>query len=320
MIQYQIEETYGQTDIGLVDTPFLTDNIINLESITYMGCKIFWNDGYHTEKEKILDTLLKKYNDYNFSLTLIGEAYNKNYKKPIDYLIKYFKDKPNSITILSGNLSDNLTHINHKPIIQWLGRSKCSSWVQSNERKFKKKFLFKSRRYTSERKKVLNHLIDNNIINDTYCGYMSADPTSKFHRTVEGYPITDNLTDEQNYIKEYYFKSFCNIVPESSLEYIFLTEKIDKPINAQQPFLVLGACGYLNKLHELKFKTFSKWWDESYDSETNNKKRIDKVIKNIDYINSLTMTEINDIYNEMIPILGWNTYIRNKYWGISSAG
>ena len=47
----------------------------------------------------------------------------------------------------------------------------------------------------------------------------------------EGYPITDELVDEQNIIKDYYFKSFCNIVPESSLEYIFLTEKINKPLN-----------------------------------------------------------------------------------------
>lgn len=313
MIEYQIQETYHQTDIGLIDTPFSTNNVINLESITYMDCKIFWNDGYYAEKEKILNTLLKKYNDYNFSLTLIGEAYNKKFKKPIDYLIDYFRDKSNSIIIQSGNLSDNLKDINHVSKIQWLGRSKTSSWINPSERKLKKKFVFKSRRYTPEREKVLNHLIDNDIIDDTYCGYMSADPTAKLHRTVEGYPITDELTDEQNYIKEYYYKSFCNIVPESSLEYIFLTEKIDKPLHAKQPFLVLGACGYLNKLHELGFKTFDKWWDESYDSEKDNKKRIDKVIKNIDYINSLTMTEINDIFNEMIPILDWNKSKLDKF-------
>ena len=313
MIEYEIEEVYHSTDIGSIKTPFLSDTVINLESITCMNCKIFWQDNYYHEKTQILDNLLKEYKDYNFSLNLLGEAYNKKFKKPVEYLIKYFKDKSNSIIIQSGNLSDDLKKINHIPKIQWLGTSKSNIWVAPSNRIFKKRFLYKSRRYTEEREKVLNHLITNNIIDDTYCGYMSADPTSKLHRTVEGYPITDELIDEQNFIKNYYYESFCNIVPESSLDYIFLTEKIDKPLYAKQPFLVLGACGYLSKLHELGFKTFNKWWDESYDLEKDNKKRIDKVIKNIDYINSLTMTEVSDMFNEMIPILDYNNYVRTKY-------
>ena len=313
MIEYEIEEVYHSTDIGLIKTPFLSDTVINLESITCMNCKIFWQDNYYHEKTQILDNLLKEYKDYNFSLNLLGEAYNKKFKKPVEYLIKYFKDKSNSIIIQSGNLSDDLKKINHIPKIQWLGTSKSNIWVAPSDRIFKKRFLYKSRRYTEEREKVLNHLITNNIIDDTYCGYRSSDPTSKLHRTVEGYPITDELSDEQNFIKNYYYESFCNIVPESSLDYIFLTEKIDKPLYAKQPFLVLGAYGYLSKLHELGFDTFNKWWDESYDLEKDNKKRIDKVIKNIDYINSLTMTEVSDMFNEMISILDYNNYIRTKY-------
>jgi len=313
MIEYQIQETYHQTDIGLIETPFITDDVVNLESITCMDCKIFWQDAYYNEKKEILDNLLIRYNNHNFSLTLLGEAYNEMFKNPIEYLIKYFEDKQNSITIRSGNLSDDLKEINHIPKIQWLGKSKSSQWIEPNNRTIKKRFLYKSRRYTWEREKVLNHLIANNIIDNTYCGYMSAQPTSKLHRTVEGYPITDELVDEQNFIKNYYYESFCNIVPESSLDYIFLTEKIDKPLYAKQPFLVLGAHGYLSKLHELGFETFNKWWDESYDSEKDNKKRIDKVIKNIDYINSLTISEVHTMLNEMIPILDNNKYIRNKY-------
>lgn len=315
MIEYTIQEIHHQTDIGIIKTPFISDGIVNLESITCMDIKIFFHDGYYNEKEQILDNLLIEYNNYNFSLTLLGEAYNKMFKKPIEYLINYFKDKPNSIIIQSGNLSDDLKKINHIPKIQWLGKSKTKSkdWIDPSNRTFKKRFLYKSRRYTWERLKILNHLVTNNIINDTYCGFMSADPTSKLHRTVEGYPITDELTDEQAFVKKYYYESFCNIVPESSLDYIFLTEKIDKPLCAKQPFLVLGASGYLSKLHELGFKTFGEFWDESYDLEKNDKKRIDMVIKNIDYINSLTMTEVYDMFNKMTAILDHNKCIRDKY-------
>ena len=37
------------------------------------------------------------------------------------------------------------------------------------------------------------------------------------------------------------------------------------------------------------------------------------VIKNIDYINSLTMTEVYDMFNKMTAILDHNKSIRDKY-------
>jgi hypothetical protein len=59
---------------------------------------------------------------------------------------------------------------------------------------------------------------------------------------------------------------------------VFMTEKIWKPIIAQQVFVVHGNYLYLQKLREIGFKTFGNHFDESYDLERNKDKRIDKIV------------------------------------------
>jgi hypothetical protein len=59
---------------------------------------------------------------------------------------------------------------------------------------------------------------------------------------------------------------------------IFMTEKIWKPIIAQQPFVVHGNYLYLQRLREMGFKTFANYFDEGYDLEADADKRIDKIV------------------------------------------
>jgi hypothetical protein len=54
------------------------------------------------------------------------------------------------------------------------------------------------------------------------------------------------------------------------------------------------------------FKTFSNWWDESYDTETNHVKRLDKVFAIIQQIADMSMSDINTMYTEMLPQLKTN--------------
>jgi len=58
---------------------------------------------------------------------------------------------------------------------------------------------------------------------------------------------------------------------------VFMTEKIWKPIIAQQIFVVHGNYLYLQKLREMGFKTFSNYFDETYDLERDKQKRIDNI-------------------------------------------
>ena len=74
--------------------------------------------------------------------------------------------------------------------------------------------------------------------------------------------------------------AFVNLVTETIFyeDKVHLTEKIFKPIVARTPFLLLAGPGNLAYLRSYGFKTFGDYWDESYDSMTNNVERFDAVM------------------------------------------
>lgn len=103
-------------------------------------------------------------------------------------------------------------------------------------------------------------------------------------------------------------KSFCNIVIEDPVysKFTRITEKICKPIVSYRPFLLLAAPNTLAWLKNNGFRTFDKWWDESYDQEPNHLLRIQAVYRVAQYINSLSKKECRRILDEMQPILEHN--------------
>ena len=102
--------------------------------------------------------------------------------------------------------------------------------------------------------------------------------------------------------------SFVNVVTETlfSKDQVFLSEKIFKPIYTAQPFIVLGNPKTLSKLKELGFKTFSEFWDESYDEETDFQRRLEKVMDILFEINSKTHEELLEMTKSMEEILRHN--------------
>jgi hypothetical protein len=92
-------------------------------------------------------------------------------------------------------------------------------------------------------------------------------------------PYPDKGLDQDIYELPYNHSAY-NIVSETQIdEEIFITEKIWKPIIAEQIFVVHAKPFYLKDLRELGFKTFDGIIDESYDSEINSARRIDKIVE-----------------------------------------
>jgi hypothetical protein len=69
--------------------------------------------------------------------------------------------------------------------------------------------------------------------------------------------------------------------------------------------MMCGA-GSLAHLHELGFKTFSPWIDESYDQITNTYLRFEAIKQEIDRLAAMSMQELNNMHQEMLPILAYN--------------
>ena len=62
----------------------------------------------------------------------------------------------------------------------------------------------------------------------------------------------------------------------------------------------------LQKLHELGFKTFNEFWDESYDLEESFEKRLEKILDVMEEINKKTLAELQQMLLDMEGILEHN--------------
>ena len=66
-----------------------------------------------------------------------------------------------------------------------------------------------------------------------------------------------------------------------------LTEKTFKPIALGMPFVIVGTQGSLQYLRSYGFRTFGDLWDESYDDEPDDAKRIEKIAHVLKLIDGL---------------------------------
>ena len=73
-----------------------------------------------------------------------------------------------------------------------------------------------------------------------------------------------------------------------------------------RPFIILASPGSLSLIRRLGFRTFSQWWDESYDEEIDHGKRFEKVMKIVDDIRSLSDYDLHDMLIEMKSVLYHN--------------
>lgn len=104
----------------------------------------------------------------------------------------------------------------------------------------------------------------------------------------------DDLTAEQHndhhlHVPKHYTNSYCHVVIETLFDAdqsggAFLTEKTFKPIKHGQPFVVVGAAGTLQALRDLGYRTFDHVIDNSYDTETDNTRRWQKILSAIQHI------------------------------------
>lgn len=115
-------------------------------------------------------------------------------------------------------------------------------------------------------------------------------------------------------VLSYYNKFFVDLVGETYTHGLtfYPTEKTWRPIYALNPFVISGPQGFLSNLQSrYNIKTFSKWWDESYDS-CQNYPRIQRIFGVIDYLDSLTASDRYTMYQEMLPVLQHNQQILKK--------
>lgn len=142
--------------------------------------------------------------------------------------------------------------------------------------------------------------------------YKNYDSTK--HYIYDHSDLENNKADDLNI--DAHRKTFVNIITESLIDNrsIFFSEKTFKPMACAQPFILFGNPFSLKKLKEYGFKTFDKWWDESYDNETDFAIRLAKIVNVLEEISSWDMEKCYQVTQEMEEILinNFNIMISNK--------
>ena len=80
-----------------------------------------------------------------------------------------------------------------------------------------------------------------------------------------------------------------------------ITEKTFKAIAMEMPFVLVAAAGSLEYLREYGFQTFAGIFDESYDTETDDILRVEKVVKLLKDLDELSVRERQQIHRACLP-------------------
>jgi hypothetical protein len=128
-------------------------------------------------------------------------------------------------------------------------------------------------------------------------------------------PVKMTLTDSFDRIKpnEHFFKlpieyghSFAQLISETSVSSIFVTEKTVISLLLGKPFLVATAPGFHRYLRDLGFELYTEIFNYSFDSEPDQEKRFVMVLENFERLCSLSLEELPNLYKKIESKIEYN--------------
>lgn len=119
----------------------------------------------------------------------------------------------------------------------------------------------------------------------------------------------DNLSDKHYAAKQHQGLAFQQALVYVGLESVincpepFINEISFKGIQIKRPFIIFGTKGVIKHLKSLGFKTFDQYWSEEYDNIDDMESRVDAII---DILENLPINQMQDLIQDMLPILEYN--------------
>ena len=117
-----------------------------------------------------------------------------------------------------------------------------------------------------------------------------------------------DIQEKGHMAPQLYSTSLVSVVTETFFhrEEIHMTEKTFKAITWRHPFVLVASPGSLAYLHDLGFKTFHDFWDESYDTTQDHMLRMNKLIAVLTHIASWDQTQQQEFLQKVQPIIEHN--------------
>ena len=160
------------------------------------------------------------------------------------------------------------------------------------------------RTYESNIRHVANRYPEFGITDSDIIDSERVLPLTLDTQNFERYPMESSAIEVENFYKN----SLINIISETNFftSEIHLNEKTYKPIAFKQPFIMMGAPNSLQHLKDVGFKTFDAWWDESYDLEYNNVKRMQMINNIVEEITNWSTEKKIQFTHEVKDIVEFN--------------
>jgi len=159
-------------------------------------------------------------------------------------------------------------------------------------------FLYLNKQSRTHRKTLFDALQKESLLDRSLISFLDTPYNIKLNPSYElpwvdasNYP---QYGSDQDIYEPQFNDCAFNLVSETNDNNhdVFITEKLWKPVIAQQIFVVHGNFGYLKKLREMGFCTFDSVFDESYDQEPDPDKRIDKIVSLCRYLRTVDKSKI----------------------------
>lgn len=267
-----------------------------------------------------IDLICNYYQSYNVDLKnviyLVGDD-----QQEVD---NFYKDNNVDLTVIAMDdlvlqqVSDRMVRYNDDVGFK-AAKFVCEDNINANNKR-KHKFLSYNRTCKNHRWWLLDKAISNNWLEGNLFSFLFPDvhpgcysnqlraeelsallPIEVDTHELDREQLAGFSTGGNSY--EIFSQCYFQIVTETSFDKLFLSEKIYRPIQNCQPFVLLGPIGALAKLHEYGFRTFSPILDESYDLLTDEEQRFSIIEKEINRLNAMSMDEIHDLYhNKLLDI------------------
>jgi len=189
-------------------------------------------------------------------------------------------------------------------------------------------FLSYNRQPRHHRIRFMIDLYERNLINDGLISLNKIDripyrvgPNTELFFQENTPLIIDSLPELRynlacNITTEDFERTFVSVVTETLVDdgTLFFSEKIWKPIMVGHPFMIYGNKGSLSYLKSIGYKTFDRWWDESYDDEPDKDRRSIMIANELLKLKTKSIDELKVIRNEMLEVINHNKENYNKVY------
>lgn len=201
-----------------------------------------------------------------------------------------------------NDLLTNTKHLTWSGGSNWfwflMHRKHCKVQYQFKHSCKKHDFLYLNKQSRPHRKQLFEALQKESVLDNSLCSFLDAPYNIKLDPRYElpwvdanNYP---RYGSDQDVHELQFNHTAFNLVSETNDNNhdVFITEKLWKPVLAQQIFVVHGNLGYLRRLRDMGFRTFDSVFDESYDLEEDPAKRIKKIVSLCQHLRTVDKEKI----------------------------